>query len=119
MAFPVVLGGIFLFYYLVNPARDGFPVKCLWRVATGTLCPSCGTQRALYALTHGHLAEALSYNYFVVLSVPFVLVVVAAEWYNYGHKLDGLRRFTHSRHTLRAYVVLFFAWWIGRNVLGV
>ena len=112
----LVMGG---FYYLVNPIMRHFPLQCFWRLLTGTQCPACGFQRAMHALFHGQFAEALSCNYFFVISLPFALIVILAEWYNYHHKLDFLGTFVHSRYTLKAYVALYFLWWIMRNVLNV
>lgn len=39
-------------------------------------CPGCGATRALAALLHGRLMEALHYNAFVVLLLPPVLYVL-------------------------------------------
>ena len=118
-AFPVILIIIGLFFYFVDPNTHGFPIKCPWRVCTGTLCPACGSQRALYALTHGHVAQALNYNYFFILSIPYALVAVLVTWYNFGNSLDGLKRIAFHPITLKSYVVLFVAWWVIRNLLHI
>ncbi len=118
-ALPVILILLGITYYFVNPSLQGHPIQCPWRVLTGTLCPACGSQRALYALLHGHLGQALSYNYFFILSIPYALVVVLVSWYNFGHRLDGLKRIAFHPVTLKAYVIIFLAWWIARNILGL
>lgn len=119
VAFPFIIAGIALFYYLVNPFLSDYPLRCVWHAATNTQCPACGMQRALHLLVHGNVSEALSCNYFFVISIPFALIAVLAEWYNYNHTLDPLRRFIYHRYTLWAYVVAYFGWWILRNVLSV
>lgn len=118
-ALPVILILLGITYYFVNPSLQGHPIQCPWRVLTGTLCPACGSQRALYALLHGNLGQALSYNYFFILSIPYALVVVLVSWYNFGHRLDGLKRIAFHPVTLKAYVIIFLAWWIARNILGL
>lgn len=118
-AFPFILIGLGLMYYFVNPTASSHPVHCVIRTVTGFQCPSCGTQRAIHALAHGHIVEALSYNYFFVLSVPYALMAVLATWYNYRHIFDGLYRFVYHRYTLKAYVVIILLWWVGRNVFGI
>ncbi|MBQ9649599.1 MAG: DUF2752 domain-containing protein [Prevotella sp.] len=118
-ALPIVFLATGGFYYLVNPVIKHFPLQCVWRLLTGTQCPACGFQRAIHALVHGQFTEALSYNYFFVISIPFALIAILAEWYNYRHKLDFLRTFVHSHYTLKTYVVLYFVWWVMRNVLNV
>ena len=114
--FIVIMG---VFYYLVNPVMQHYPLKCIWKVLTGTQCPACGFQRAVYALVHGNYWEALSYNYFFVISIPLAFTAVLAEWYNYHHKLDFLHDFLHNQYTLKSYVVLYFAWWVIRNFLNI
>lgn len=86
---------------------------------TGTQCPACGFQRAMSALVHGHVGQALSYNYFFILSIPYALIAVLVSWYNFNHRLDGLKRIAFHPTTLKVYVILFFAWWIARNLLGL
>ena len=118
-ALPVILVLLGIIYYFVNPLSTGHPIQCPWHVLTGTLCPACGSQRALNALVHGHLGQALSYNYFFILSIPYALIAVLISWYNRSHRFDGLKRIAFHPITLKAYVVLFFVWWIGRNLLGI
>lgn len=118
-AFPVILVLLGIIFYFVNPSTSSHPIQCPWRLLTGTSCPACGSQRALHALAHGNFVQALSYNYFFILSIPYALVAVLVSWYNCGHRLDGLKRIAFHPITLRAYVVLFVAWWIIRNLLGI
>lgn len=118
-AFPVILVLLGIIYYYVNPSLQGHPIQCPWRVLTGTLCPACGSQRALNALVHGNIGQALSYNYFFVLSIPYAAVAVLVSWYNFGHRLDGLKRIVFHPTVLKAYVVLFCIWWIARNLFSL
>jgi hypothetical protein len=118
-AFPVILVLLGIIYYYVNPSLQGHPIQCPWRVLTGTLCPACGFQRALNALVHGNIAQAFSYNYFFILSVPYALAAVLVSWYNIGHRLDGLKRIVFHPVTLKSYVILFIAWWVIRNLLHI
>lgn len=118
-AFPVIVILLGVVYYFVNPSANGHPIQCPWRLRTGTLCPACGSQRALNALVHGNVLQALSYNYFFILSIPYALIAVLISWYNRSHRFDGLKRIAFHPITLKAYVVLFFVWWIGRNLLGI
>ncbi len=119
LAFPVIVILLCVTYHFVDPSSETHLIQCPWRLLTGTLCPACGSQRALHALVHGHLAEAWSYNYFFIISIPFALAVVLASWYNFGHRLDGLKRIVLHPITLKAYVVLFCVWWIARNLLHI
>ncbi len=56
--------------YRFPPGEYGFYPGCPVYALTGWECPGCGMTRALAALLHGRVAEALRWN-------PLVLVVVA------------------------------------------
>ncbi|MBR3531969.1 MAG: DUF2752 domain-containing protein [Bacteroidaceae bacterium] len=115
---PVAILVAGIFYYVVNPTTvSPFIPKCVWRLLTGTQCPACGFQRAVHSVLHGHFIEALSYNYFFILSIPFFLLVLLSDCILPSN--NSLRRFTHHRYTLYTYIFLFFAWWILRNVWNV
>lgn len=57
------------------PAEYSFYPRCPIHEYLGLLCPGCGTTRALAALLHGHLAEALRLN---PLTTP--VLPLAAGW---------------------------------------
>ena len=76
-------------------------------------------QRALFALIHGQPWQALQYNYFFVVSIPMALCAVLAQWYNFGGRMEPLRRVVFHRYTLYIYVALFCLWWVLRNILGI
>lgn len=118
-AFPLIVLIIVAFYYFVNPTLEAFPIRCVWHELTGTQCPSCGLQRAMYALTHARFMEALSYNYFFVVSIPYALLAVLVSWYNFNNVFDRLKFFVYHSYTLKAYATLFFLWWVVRNILGM
>lgn len=119
VAFPVIVIGMVCFYYFVDPNTVHFPIQCPWRMLTHTSCPACGMQRALFALMHGQPWQALQYNYFFVVSIPLALCAVLAQWYNFGGRMEPLRRVVFHRYTLYIYVALFCIWWVLRNLLGI
>lgn len=118
-AFPIIVLLLCLLYYFVNPLSDSFNVKCIWKVLTGTQCPACGAQRALHSLLHGDVIKALRYNYFFIISIPYVMLAVLASWYNQRHLFDRLKDFVYSGKTFKVYIGLYFMWWIVRNVYGL
>ena len=56
------------------------PDICLWshlfRLAA---CPACGSTRALAAVFHGHVPQALAYNRNVMVTGPLLLVLLAQD----------------------------------------
>jgi hypothetical protein len=58
---------------LYPPARASFYPTCPIREAFAIDCPGCGATRALAALLHGHVLEALRLNALFVLLLPVAL----------------------------------------------
>lgn len=116
---PLILVALLMLYYLVDPLSLKFPIKCPWYLLTGTQCPACGFQRAMHALVHGEVGEALKYNYFFVFSIPYASLAVLVSWYNFDHTFDRLKNFVFHSLTLKCYVILYFGWWILRNVFSI
>jgi hypothetical protein len=56
--------------YAFDPATTVFFPSCPIRLLTGWSCPGCGTLRALHALLHGRLGDALHDNALTVSLLP-------------------------------------------------
>ena len=52
----------------------GHGVPCLFRRATGLLCPGCGMSRALGAISRGDIRQAMEYNILSVTLLPIILL---------------------------------------------
>ena len=63
------------YLFLFDPAKGGFP-SCPFRTLTGWQCPGCGATRGLHQLLHGHPMAAFELNPLMVLSLPFLAVVL-------------------------------------------
>ena len=70
---PVVLLAV------VDPNRPGHYPVCPVKALTGLDCPGCGSLRAIHALSHGDLLNALDHNALFVLFLP-LLVLSAVLW---------------------------------------
>jgi hypothetical protein len=66
--------------YLRDPAGGTGFLRCPWYAWTGWQCPGCGGQRALHALLHGRLGEALGHNAFAVVVAGPLLAQGYAAW---------------------------------------
>jgi len=55
---------------VADPATSPIFPPCMWREATGFLCPGCGAARAIHALMNGQIREALRYNPFAIAALP-------------------------------------------------
>ena len=68
-------GGASAFLYAVDPTRHAVYPQCLLYHATGIYCAGCGATRAIHALLHGRVIEALHDNALLVGAMPLLLYV--------------------------------------------
>lgn len=117
----IVAAGVF--YYCVNPVDSRFAPRCLMKLVTGYQCPSCGAQRAIHAFLHRRIAEAVSYNLFFIVAIPFLLLtvysVIMMKRPSPSRLTVSLYNFCTSRYTIYSYIAAYFLWWIVRNILGI
>lgn len=102
--------------YVFDPSEYVFMPKCPFKMLTGLDCPGCGFQRAMHALLHGHVAEAIRFNVFLVVAVPYLLALLVANFLCTEHRKAKLLAILESRTAIWIYVVLYVAWMVIRNV---
>jgi hypothetical protein len=107
---------VVIFFSLVNPVGCAWAPKCIFKLISGYQCPGCGASRAIYAMLHGHPLEALSYNYFFLIALPYLLAVIVTGWIP---QLSRLKQIVQGETLAWIYLVMFFIWWILRNLLGL
>jgi hypothetical protein len=67
--------------YRFPPDSSGFYPRCFFKETFHLDCPGCGGTRAVAALLHGRLAEALHFNPLVVILLPLVLAFLGMAWF--------------------------------------
>jgi hypothetical protein len=73
----LVLGVLFFF----DPAISRLFPPCPIHWCTGLYCPGCGSLRAMHLLLHGNLMGAMKMNPLLVISLPFLaLLVIRPRW---------------------------------------
>ncbi len=102
--------------YVFDPSEYVLMPKCPFKMLTGWDCPGCGFQRAMHALLHGHVAEAIRFNVFLVVAVPYLLALLVANFLCTEHRKAKLLAVLESRTAIWTYVVLYVAWMVIRNV---
>ena len=68
-------GGASAFLYAVDPTRHAVYPQCLLYNATGIYCAGCGATRAIHALLHGRVIEALHDNALFIAALPLLVYV--------------------------------------------
>jgi len=102
-------------YAKYDPEKSFFP-RCPFYWATGLKCPGCGSQRALHHLLHLDIGAAFRYNACLVLSIPLLVFLIAADFLRF--KLPKL--YFASRNPILSWTILalLLLWWISRNIFG-
>src|SRR5277367_4296821 len=67
--------GATAFLYAVDPNRHAVYPQCLLYNTTGLYCAGCGATRAIHALLHGRVLEALHDNALFIAALPLLLYV--------------------------------------------
>lgn len=102
-------------YFFVDPMEVRWMPKCIWKVATGTECPGCGSQRMAHALMHGDLKGAWHANAYAFCLLPLIALMLWLELYR--ERYPRLYGGVHSPVVIRVIVASVFIWWIVRNLI--
>lgn len=113
-----VITGIIVVYHHFSPAAQWFP-RCPVKLLTGLSCPSCGAQRAFHALLHGQVVEALSFNYFFILSIPYLFLACVALVLKKNNKWSVVTSVIEGKTLAWIYVACFLLWFVVRNILNI
>lgn len=115
----VVMVIMIAIYFLLNPMQQHWPLRCPFKLITGLQCPGCGNQRALHALLHGHFAEAVHYNLFLIYAGPYALALVIENLMTEGEWKNKAKAVVENKWMVRFFILAFFFWLILRNLLKI
>lgn len=111
--FLVVVVLVFLLLFFLFDARlGGFP-QCPFYLLTGWFCPGCGSQRAISALVHGDVFQALRYNTLMMMFLPLLLYSAFVKF-----KYDGVQKIKllYSPVFVKIILMVVVSFWIFRNI---
>lgn len=106
---------VLLIYGLMDPATAPFP-RCPFNLVTGLKCPGCGSQRAIHQLLHLHIAQAFRYNACLVVFIPIMLFLLAAQLLKVPY--PRLHSIAISPILSWSIVAVILLWFLLRNVFG-
>ena len=104
------LAGLWFLY------RFGNPFPCVFHKLTGLYCPGCGAGRALSALLHLHLVDAIDYNVFFVMALPLAAYYLLKKYIVLVFHRDPLPIFSTSLRTYNIVMLVILGFWILRNI---
>lgn len=102
--------------FMLNPIDYNWMPRCLVKQFTGLSCPGCGLMRAAHAALHGRFAEAVAYNYWLLLTVPYVLALIVQRFMPTGNVKSRVGQILGHRYMLGFYICTFLAWFVIRNI---
>ncbi|MCI6671559.1 MAG: DUF2752 domain-containing protein [Prevotella sp.] len=105
--------------YVFNPTVYWFMPKCSFKMLTGLNCPACGIQRFIHTLLHGEPLRAIKYNYFMVYSIPYAVLLLVGWLLPRSVWKTKIERITHHRIAVGIYIAAFLVWFILRNILKI
>lgn len=111
----VLLAVLAVVYFFIDPMEVRWMPRCVWKVATGTDCPGCGSQRMAHALMHGDLRAAWHANAFALCMLPVVAGLLWLEFYR--ERYPRLYRSVHSPVVIWSLAASVFVWWVFRNLI--
>lgn len=102
-----------LVYYFVDPMQVKWMPRCIWKVATGSDCPGCGSQRMAHALMHGDIDAAWRANAYALCMLPLIVLLIWIELFR--ERYPRIYMTVHSPAFIGTITVSVFVWWIVRN----
>jgi hypothetical protein len=93
-----------------EPTDSSYFPKCILHQLTGLHCPGCGATRALSALAHGRVLDAVRNNPLLVLGGPLIFVLV---WLQRRRERTGGPASPRLSWTLFCVILVYF---VGRNI---
>ncbi len=112
----IVTAGVLAWaYYRFDPIEAGWMPRCIWKVATGTDCPGCGSQRMAHAIMHGDLEGAWHANAYALCTLPVILFLIVLEFSR--DRYPKLYARVHHKAVILTLAFTVIAWWILRNLL--
>ncbi len=102
--------------FFAPPALGRFYPLCPIHEYLGVLCPGCGATRALAALLHGRVADAIRLNALFVLLLPFALFF-AIRSYARALRQDEFRWPQPPAAAIYATLAVAAVFTIARNVI--
>lgn len=102
-------------YYFFDPVEVKWMPKCIWKVATGTDCPGCGSQRMAHALMHGDFLGAWHANAYACCMIPVIIFLLWLEFAK--DRYSKLYAIVHRPAVITSLAATVILWWVFRNLV--
>jgi hypothetical protein len=111
----LIVAGIALLLFWLDPVQSGIFPPCPFRFLTGLKCPGCGTLRGLHQLLHGNPMASWRLNPLMVIMLPFLgYALISYTWRVFrGKPLSNITLPAFWTWLLLAVILVY---WVVRNV---
>ncbi len=116
IAITIVVVGMLLVFYTLDPAEQPVFPRCPFLLLTGYECPGCGSQRAIHSLLHLDFRAAFRYNALMVVAIPYILVGIYLQYFGGSRRHPKVEKALFGRWSALTVLVLVLVFWIGRNL---
>lgn len=100
--------------YFAFVMLTGIGIPCLFYTVTGLQCPACGISRMLIALVRSDFTAAYSYNQFLFINLPVILLCLI--WSDVKYVRTGDRSLGRLNIVLWIEVALALVFGLVRNI---
>ncbi len=112
----ILLVAAMILFYRFDPETQPLFPKCPFLLVTGYQCPGCGSQRAIHSLLHANIGDAVRYNAFMVVALPYIFLGLYLEYFGGKKRFPSIERFFFGRWSAVIVLVAVLAYWILRNL---
>ncbi|WP_300672414.1 DUF2752 domain-containing protein [Soonwooa sp.] len=113
--FGILVLGILLIYFFVNPANSGWALNCPFKMMTNYDCPGCGSQRAFHELLHGHFKNAFILNPLFVVAIPVFLIFLVFQIGDLKTKYSKFYNSLFGFKSILIYLIVIILFFVVRN----
>lgn len=108
----IILGAV---YSVFDPLKSSFFPSCPFKSVTGLDCPGCGSQRAIHELLHLNFKKAFEYNALLVLSIPYLLLLMIFNFESVKQRFPKLERILFGWKSVWIITIIVILFFIFRN----
>ena len=108
----IILGAV---YSVFDPLKSSFFPSCPFKSFTGLNCPGCGSQRAIHELLHLNFKKAFEYNALLVLSIPYLLLLMVFNFESVKQRFPKLERILFGWKSVWIITIIVILFFIFRN----
>jgi len=113
----ILVAVLIYYFYSRDPSdKENIYVGCAFKGLTGLDCPGCGGQRSVHHLLHLEIIQALRYNAFFILLIPYLVLLSYYEIRRFFWEIPKPENFFTSNKMLWVFLISLLVFGIIRNL---